>query len=500
MLSTTASLADEWIAIKPGTDLAVCLAMINVIINEEIYNKDFVDKYCAGFEELKAHVQQYTPQWAASISEVPDDKITQIAREFAGTLPAVIPTHKRDAGGPVYANGTETSMAMLILNALVGSIDRPGGVIFQRQPSAPSIDDSFPTPAFPEARKDRVDGMDKFPVINALKKGSFHTIAQQILAGKPYPLKAAIVRKHNTMAFPNQVEFVDAMKSLDFIVVMDIIDSEFAQLADVVLPEPHFLEGRGMANRVYFAMYPQIAARVPVHDALYDTKGFRAIIPGLAKAMGLGDYFEGYDSKTEDDEILKSLGSSWDELAGSANGLWGDEKPFTPKEEFGTPSKKVELYATLLKEHGYDPLPTWKPRKEEPAAGDFTLLITRPPSHRMTESQSNEAVMELVGENVLWINPKAAQEKGISDGDEVYVESRVGKIKIKAALKEGLRPDCVATYHGFGHWSKGLSMAEGVGGNDGDLIPSKSLDEALKDNDPGLGACMNDYSVKVYKA
>lgn len=501
MLSTTASLADEWIPIKPGTDLAVCLAMIHVIVNEELYNKDFVDKYCAGLEELKAHVQQYTPEWAAPISEVSADKITQIARDFAGNLPAIIPTHKRDAGGPVYANGTQTSMAMLILNALVGSIDRPGGVIFQRTPSGtPSIDDSFPCPDFPEMRKDRIDGLEKFPVIHALGKGSFHTLAQQILEGKPYPLKAAIVRKHNTMAFPNQVEFVKAMKSLDFIVVMDIIDSEFAQMADVVLPEPHFLEGRGMSNRNYFAMYPQIAVRVPAHDALYDTKGFRAIIPGLAKAMGLGNYFEGYDSKVEDDEILKSLGSSWDELAESNNGLWSDEKPFTPKEEFGTPSKKVELYATLLEEHGYDPLPNWKPRKEEPSAGDFTLLITRPPSHRMTESQSNEAVMELVAENVLWINPKAAQDKGISDGDEVYVESRVGKIKIKAALKEGLRPDCVATYHGFGHWSRGLGMAQGVGGNDGDLIPSKSIAEAVKDNDPGLGADMNDYSVKVYKA
>ncbi|UNC92771.1 hypothetical protein [Candidatus Contubernalis alkaliaceticus] len=98
--------------------------------------------------------------------------------------------------------------------------------------------------------------------------------------------------------------------------------------------------------------------------------------------MGLGDYFESYDSKTEDDEILKSLGSSWDELA--ANGLWGDKKPFTPKEEFGTPNGKVELYTTLLKEHGYAPLPNWRPRKEEPAEGDFILLLTRPASHRMS--------------------------------------------------------------------------------------------------------------------
>jgi thiosulfate reductase / polysulfide reductase chain A len=101
-LTITGSLADEWIPIKPGTDLAFMLAMIRIIINEELYDKEYVEKYTFGLDELKAAVQDYTPQWAAEITDVDAATIERIAREFGTTRPAFIPTHKRDAGGPNY--------------------------------------------------------------------------------------------------------------------------------------------------------------------------------------------------------------------------------------------------------------------------------------------------------------------------------------------------------------------------------------------------------------
>ena len=505
MLSTTASLADEWLAIKPGTDLAFCLAMINVIVNEDLYDKDFVSNYCSGIDEVKDFIQEYTPEWAAPITEIPADTIARIAKEFATTLPAIIPTHKRDAGGPLYSNSWRTSHAIVILNALVGNIDRKGGYIFSRTPQVPSFNDLFPPAAeFPEKRKDRIDGQENYPLIQrtggGLGKAGFTTVADGILNEKPYAIKGAFFRKHNTMAFPNQVRFVEALKKLEFIVVLDIIGSELAQMADVVLPEPYFLETSGMIHRNYFSFYPQFAVRQPVHDTIYDTKGYGAIVEGIAKGMGLEAYFEGVSGGKMRDEQLKALGSSWEELNSSPNGLWSGDNTFKPREEFNTPSKKIELYSTALKDNGHDPLPAWEPRREEPKDGEFTFLVTRPACHRMTESQSNEAMMEIVGENVLFINPKAAQDLGINEGDEVVIESRANKIQLKAAFKKGLRPDCVASYHGFGHWSKELSMAYGKGAHCGDLIPDYSIAEMKDINDPGMGGCMNDYGVKVSKA
>jgi len=309
------------------------------------------------------------------------------------------------------------------------------------------------------------------------------------------------VRKQNVLAVPDAPRFVEALKKLDFVAVADILPTEIVQMADVVFPEPHFLETSGMTDRVYFAFYPQIALKDPVGDPLYDTKGYGSIIIGIAKAMGLGQYFEGVSGTKLADEQLKALGSSMDELKASPNGLWSDQKPFKPREEFGTPSKKIELYSTVLKEHGYDPVPTWQPKRELPSdTYPLYLIVTRHAAHRMSESQNNELVMQVAPENFATLNKATAQQLGIKDGDEVMVESRVNRITLKARLIEGIRPDCVCVEHGFGHWSKDLTLAFGVGGNEGDLVPGFSVEELVAAKDPSASGYMSDVCVKVYKA
>lgn len=500
LLTPTAALADEWIPIKPGTDLAVCLAMIHVIINEDLYDKEFVENYTEGFDQLKSFIQEYTPAWAEEISEVPADTIVRIAREFATTKPAIVPNHKRDAGGPLYANSWRTSYAFIILNALVGSIDREGGVVFQRRAALPKFDEVFPPPEFPPARKETIMGTEKFPIIGPTGKLGFVTITDAILNEKPYPVKAMFVRKQNVLAVPDASRFVEALKKLDFVAVADILPTEIVQMADVVFPEPHFLESSGIVERVYFAYYPQIALREPAVETLYDTKGYGSIIIGIAKAMGLGDYFEGVSSTKLAEEQLKSLGTSMEELKAN-NGLWSDVKPFKPREEFNTPSKKIELYSSVLKEHGYDPLPSWQPKREEPDDEyPFYLVVTRYAAHRMTESQNNELAMQVAPENYATINKQVAQQLGIKDGDEVIVASRVNEIKLKAKVIEGIRPDCICIEHGFGHWSRELSIAYGVGANDGDLIPGLSVEELIAAKDPSASGYMSDVCVKIARA
>ncbi|RQD67379.1 MAG: twin-arginine translocation signal domain-containing protein [Tindallia sp. MSAO_Bac2] len=500
-MSVTARKAHEWIQIKPGTDLAFALAMIHVIVSEGLHDEEYVENYTSGFEYLEDFSREYTPEWAEGITEVPAEDIRRIAREFATTKPAHIFTHKRDAAGPNYANSTKLAQAIVILNALVGTIEREGGLLLGRSFPSANFDETFPRPDFPERRSDRIDAWEQREIMSRFTNGDFATVADGILNEKPYPTKAALVRKYNVLAFPEAKRMVEAFKKLDFMAVCEIYPSEMAMMADVVLPEPHWLETSGVSTRSFFSRWPQLAVRTPVVDMGYDTKGFSGIIVEIAKAMGLGHYFEGASGGAWNNAVLEAAGTSWDEMKDDPTGLWGEEKPFEPREEFNTPSSKIELYSTVMEENGFDPLPTWRPRREGPNDEyPFNYLINRPPMHKMTESQNNTLVMELYGENNAILNRETAENMGIKDGDLVNIESRVGKIQLKAKLTDGIRHDCVCVFHGFGHWSRKLNVAYGIGANDGDLIPSMTHEEMKELHDPGAGACMTDFPVKVTKA
>jgi len=499
-LSITASKAHEWVPIKPGTDLAALLAMIHVIIYEDLYDHDFVNNYTTGFDELKEHVKDYTPEWAAPICEVPAETLARIAREYATTKPAVIAYHKRDAGGPNYTNSWHTSQCFVILDTLIGSLDHAGGHVLDRKPKLPDLPDVWKVPAYPKTAKGpRIDGLEQFPLLYPLNKGSFSTLAEGILSQSPYPVKAAFFWKHNLLAFPNPPRLVEALKTLDFIAVSDVLPTEIVQLADVVLPDNTFYESSGLVAREYHAMYPQTALREAL-PALHDTRGVSGVMLSILKKMGLGDYVpEGMSSKALMEAQLKALETTVEEMRANG-GVWGKPIELKPKTEFGTPSKKIEFYATLLKDNGYPPLPTWKPARSETSGNyPFHLLIWRRPWERMTQTQNDPIVSGFSHENRATLNAQMARKLGIAEGDLVWVESTAGKIKLKAALIQGIRPDCVAVEHGFGHWSRALSIAYGRGANDGDLIPTHTVEQQLAEGDPAMSAMMEDVVVKVYK-
>jgi len=500
----------------------LALAMIHVILTEDLYNKEFVENYTQGIEELRSHItsNRYTPEWAAGLIDTPGitaDVIREIAREFAdpANQPAHLAHHKRDAAGPNYVNSTNLAQAQVTLDALVGSIDRPGGMTAL-----------FPIPEelqekLPGVRRERVDNYEERGPFVSPTTGNFATLPYGILNETPYPVKTALVRGYNPLSFPDHLTMVEAFKKLDFIVTCEIYPSEMAWLSDIVLPEPIWLEITGIGPRSYHSLYPQIAVRNAVVPQLHEeAKGFGGTILALAEAMGYGEYFRdtsengsGNISGGKFNNLrLQSLGSSWSELLKSPTGLWEPADPearqFVPREEFGTPSGKIEFYSTLLAENGYEPLPTWKPRREDPDDEfPFYMVISRAPMHKMTQTQNNVLALTGYPENSAVMNKAKAEEMGISDGDEVYVESRSGgwmererKIKLKAKLIEGVRPDTVMIYHGFGRYSSYMTEAFGRGANEGDLVLSMDFNEMRRLNDPGMGAAMQDHAVKIYKA
>jgi thiosulfate reductase/polysulfide reductase chain A len=501
-LSITAAKADEWIPIKPGTDLAFALAMIHVLIEEGLYDQDFVRNYTYGFERLRERVAENTPAWAEYWCDVPAGTIVRIAREFGANRPAVVASHKRDAAGPNYANSWRLSQCYVILNALAGTIDRPGGPILTRSFDLPGFGDVFQVPAFPDTVDcPRIDGLDRLPLAYDLHYGNFATVADHILNRDPYEVRAAVVWHYNLLAFPNAPRMEEALKSLEFVAVSDIMPSEMVQMADVVLPEGTYFEGSGLGPRSMHALYPQVALREAL-PAVHDTRSFGSVVVDLLRRMGLGEYApEGMSGKAITQAQLQALGTTAEEIQ-AAGGMWGTQTAFEPTTQFGTPSGKIELYATLLEKEGYDPLPRWTPPR---AAVDgeypFHLVIYRLPWYHHTTNENDPVLAELPPRDPpAYLNPAAAARLGIADGDEVYVESRSGKIKVKAALTEGIRPDCVALLHGFGHWSPGYSVARGRGANDGDLIPTMTVQQQVDFELPGAAALMEDSALKVYKA
>ena len=497
--STTAKFADEWYPIRPGTDLAVALAMINVIVGENLYNREFVDSFTnfGQFEsQIRTHFSQYTPEWAESVSEVPADAIARLAREFATMGPAIVPAHKKTLCGN-YANGSQMSFAIMVLNILAGTIDRPGGRYFPRTIPIPSVDKVFPPPEYPKKTGVRVDGRDQLPLVNGSGNGLFLTLADGMLEKHPGHIKAAFVNGYTALGFPEPLKMMEALESVEFTVVMDVLPTDTIQAADIVLPHVSYLEVNQLTSRVMAAKYPQVLARQALTKPLFESKGVGFVALELGKRM-VPDYFKKENGEfftlpeLLDEQVMRAgLGESW--AAFKAQGVFSDEKPFTPKTTFNLPDGKCQVYVPQFEANGYDPLPAWTPKRDEPDDQYPYYFVTFIPGvHKRNSTQNNAILNELMGTNSVLMHPSLAAEHGITEGRLVRVWSRVGSIQLPAQFTERLRPDCVMVAHGFGHRSRLLSKAGGRGERDGDLIPASSIEEviALK-NFAGAGCIMD---------
>ncbi|MBO8126557.1 MAG: molybdopterin-dependent oxidoreductase [Firmicutes bacterium] len=498
-LSPTASKAQEWYPVVPGTDHALVLAMLNVIISEKLYDAEYVAKYTTGFDKLAEEVRKYSPEWAAELTGVPAADIVRIAREFAAAKSAVIPCHKREAA-QVHPNGMALVQGMIALMAITGNFERRGGAMFRKKAKLNKVSPPEEAPGLETTI--RVDGADRLPILLECGHAVYQSIADAILEEKPYPLKAAIIYKQGLFSMPNPAKFVEAFKKL-FIININIQPDEMALLADLVLPDVTYMESATVSVRKYHALYPQIAVSEPMVKPMYETKSRSTIIREIAKRMGIDQYLNPSGSSVRDQQLSLYGLTQKDVIAqGGVISPEGTEVKYKDLTKLSTPSGKIELYATRLAEHGYNPLPTHRDEwiLPKPKAGEFYLVTTRFATHRHAQMQNYRWVHEIYPENYVSINKKTAAILGIADGEEVIVESPYGQIKIKAKLTEAIRPDTVCIPHGYGHWSKYLSNAYSKGANDGDLAPARSIEETLE-MDPVAGS-NNDCHllVKVRKA
>jgi len=478
--STAASKSKYWLPIKPATDMALLLTWINIIIQEEWYDKKYVEKYTFGLDYLKDHVKTFTPEWAYGITNIKPDEIRKTAKEMANASPAVIVHPGRHVTW--YGDDTQRLRAVAILNALMGSWGRRGGFYFPEKFSIPK----YPIPEFPKPKR---TWREAFP-------GKYN-LAHEVLssgicdASIPSPerdcsFKAWIVNGTNLITtLPNQENTIKAIDSLDLLVVIDTMPMEITSYADIVLPECTYLERYDML-RSSPHREPNIALRMPAAEPKYNSKPDWWIAKKLAEKMGLNAYFPWNNIEELLDWQLKKIGSSLEEM--KKIGVKKFKREFDDlfladgeDMEFNTNTGKIELYSTSLEEEGFDPMPNFT-KHPEPPEGFYRLNYGRAPMHTFSRTTNNPNLSELMKTNSLWVNPKVAKIWDIQNGQEVWLQNQDGIISdfsIEVRVTERIRWDSVYMVHGFGHTKKKLSRAFGKGISDTQLITNIMLDPIM---------------------
>lgn len=476
--SVAAGKAKYYLPVKPGTDIALINAWMNVIVNENLYDKEYVEKYGFGFEQFKAEIQQYTPEWAYPETGITPDLIRASAREMAKYIPATLVHPGRHSTW--YGDDAQRSRAIALLNALLGSWGRKGGFFYPVSMDVPG----YPYPEYPKSDKPKVDNPDKkYPFAHeTITTG----IREATTTGKPYPIKGWLVYGTNLMqALPNRDETIQAIQNLDLIVVVDIIPSEIAGWADVVLPEPVYLERYDDMN-VEFFKEPFVAIRQPAVEPPNEQKPNWWIAKKLADKLGLGNYFPWNDIEEYYKHRLNAAGLNFDELKKKGI-LKGAKQPIYFDEgvpaEFSTPSGKIEFYSLQLQEKGFDPVPKYNKPKEAPQ-GFYRLLFGRSPVHTFSKTQNNPLLYDMMSENEVWINKDVANRYGLKSGDYIKLKNQDGVVsnKIKVKATERIRTDCVYMVHGFGHNAKRQTLAYGKGASDAQLITKYQTDPLMGGN------------------
>jgi thiosulfate reductase/polysulfide reductase chain A len=473
--SIAASKAKHYLPIKPGTDLALLLAWMNVIVREGLYDKDYVAAHGFGFEAFAAEIASFTPEWAYPETGIEPDVVRETAREMARHRPATLVHPGRHATW--YGDDAQRSRALALLNALLGSWGRKGGFY---QPASMNVP-AYPYPPYPKPARGTVDNPERrFPFASeAITTG----IREATITGKPYPVKGWVVYATNLIqALPNEGETIKAVQALDLLVVVDVVGSEIAGWADVVLPEATYLERYDELNVELFRE-PFVALRQPVVEPTADQKPNWWIARELAVKLGLEAYYPWKTIEEYLDFRLKGAGLSLAQL--QKQGVVRGPRPPIYYEEgvppvFSTPSKKIEFYSVQLKDAGFDPVPRFK----RPAAGppgSFRLLFGRSPVHTFSRTQTNPVLAQAMSENEVWVNADVAERAGLRTGDRVRLRNQDGVLStpIKVKATQAIRPDCVYMVHGFGHTAKGLRRALGKGASDAQLVTRYETDPLM---------------------
>jgi anaerobic selenocysteine-containing dehydrogenase len=447
-----ASIADLHLQLRPGTDGALALGMLNVIIHESLYDKEFVRRWTVGFEELEEHVEGYPPERVEEITWVPAEKVREAARMFAENKPSKIMT---SPGATIHhQNGVQNTRAIYLIPAITGNIEVPGGN--RMTPEKPPTKEI----TLQERVKDMPQGVGarRFPVFTGLfEEMQANAIVEQILTSDPYPIRALVAAGLNMQFFPNSQRLEDTLKQLDLIVDIDYFHTPATRISDIVLPISTWLErdilivkAGGLIRYVEPAIEP-VGETWPEWRIYYE----------LARRLGLDDEYWNGDSERCFNEILEPTGLTVEELRKKPDGVMRPVPVTLVKHYeaagFQTPSGKVEIKSSILEKYGYEPLPVYKEPAESPIstpelAGRYPLVLTtgaRVINFTHSQHRNLEKLRRMMPEPLLEIHPKDAKRRKIREKQRVSVTSPRGTVTVKVHVTDTILPGVVHLPH---HW------------------------------------------------
>jgi anaerobic selenocysteine-containing dehydrogenase len=444
----TASKADIHLPLKPGRDELLILNMLHVLIQEDLWDKAFTDKWVQGFDQFVRTTREdrFAPENGKALTGIESELVRKVVRLYAENKPACVFTGN---GLEHHSHGVNTMRLLAILKTLTGNLDIPGGDLFTPRPKLKEITTPLPEPTIPPV------GAEKFPMLfKARKEGHAPSLPEAILEERPYPVKGMIIAGGNpTLEWPNSTQTREALEKLEFLMVIDVVQSPDCQYADLVLPACTFLERDEHRVNVYLNL-PYVTLRRKVVEPVSGLPD-QMIWVKLARQMGFAEYFPWKDCEEGIDELLSELGITCQDLIGKGGIYEYETRRYRKYEEdgFNTPSAKVEIYPERLKDLGLDPSPIRKDFLEQDEPSDeFPLFLTTGGNllcYTHWQYRYIPKLRKMSPEPVFDIHPDTASLYGLSEGDVAEVRSKYGKIQLKAHLTQKIRPDTIHITQGW---------------------------------------------------
>ncbi len=462
-----AKMAELWLPVRPGTDAALALGMANFMIKEGLHDKEFVDNWCFGFDKFAEKASEYPLERVAKITGVPKGDISKAARMYGSIKPAGLALR---LGLQAQTNGVQTCRAISCLLAISGNVDIAGGNLLKKNLKGFQNYHDFvegrPDLKLPRELEEKRIGARVFPLWcgpDSVAKVSHNpSVIKAILTGDPYPIKAMYVTGVNiALTYPGTATTMEALRKLDFLACATHTMTPVAELADIVFPKTTILEEDAVAE-VYLGKCVAITQKAiePLGECRDDWAIATDLVRKLQKKGAIEKNYMVFQSNEEFmEEQVKGTGISLEQLR---------ERGFVPvpfdyeeykKKGFKTPTGKVELYSTILEKFGYAPLPFFEEPPESPVstpnlAKAYPLILltgVRHIAYHHSRFRDHEWARKIEPYPTVEIHPKAAAERGISDGDWVSIETPRGKVacKQKARVTEDIRLDVVSAPMGW---------------------------------------------------
>ena len=443
--------AELWLQLRPGTDAALALGFLNVILEEGLYDEEFVERYVHGWEAFVDRVEEYPLGKVEEITWVDKGLIREAARVYATTKPACI-----QWGVPIEQtiNCTDSNRLLTALMAVTGNLDAPGGNVFFVPPPVRVVSEFGLHRDLPSEQRAKRLGGDQYKLASRVALVTPKAVWDAILTGEPYPVVAGLLCGTNPVVTrANAKEVHAALSKLEFLAVIDFFLTPTAELADIFLPAATWLEQDYVGD--FWKRHGYVMARqkvVEIGECWQDHKIFQE----LGKRMGQEEYW--WDTLEDAlNYMLEPSGMDFQEFA--TRGHLKGEMRYRKYEEkgFSTPTGKVELYSTLLEKWGYDPLPQYREIPESPVsrpdlAERYPYILNaglRTPVFFHSEHRAIPWLREIRPDPLMEIHPETAKRHGIEDGQWAYIESPRGRIKQRVKLSSGIDPRVVVAEHGW---------------------------------------------------